>query len=156
MEALLTMIVVWLSANYDLPATKAHPKIKLVPRIEIALLRAGADTLEKRSAFITSYKKAAVQDNRLEVEVVATYDTGNSTILLSEGWTGSTPADLSVLVHEMVHHLQNAAQLSYECPAARETLAYAAQEKWLSLFGRSLLTEFEIDPLTLLVSTTCG
>jgi hypothetical protein len=39
---------------------------------------------------------------------------------------------------------------------AREELAYAEQEKWLALFDRSLLTEFQIDPFTLKVSTTCG
>ena len=112
-------------------------------------MRSGADTIEKRNAFIASYKTAATKDNRLKVEVVAAYDMEKSTILLSDGWTGSTPADFSVLVHEMVHHLQNEARLSYECPAAREKLAFAAQKKWLSLFGRSLLTDFEIDSLTL-------
>jgi hypothetical protein len=142
MEALLTMIVVWLSANFDLPATHAHPKVKLAPQIEIALLRFGPATREKRDAFIAAYATAIAKNNRREV--VAVYDMANGTIFLSDGWTGSNPADLSVLVHEMVHHLQLAAQLSYECPAAREKLAYEAQEKWLSLFGRSLLTDLTL------------
>jgi hypothetical protein len=30
-----------------------------------------------------------------------------------------TPAELSVLVHEMVHHLQNVEQLKFACPLAR-------------------------------------
>ena len=65
-------------------------------------------------------------------------------------------AEVSVLVHEVVHHLQTSAKLTYECPAARERLAYAAQEKWLGLFGRSLESDFEIDAFTLKVSTMCG
>ena len=53
-------------------------------------------------------------------EVVAVYHDATRTIFLSDAWTGASPADLSVLVHEMVHHLQNLAGLRYECPAARE------------------------------------
>jgi len=56
----------------------------------------------------------------------------------------------------MVHHLQKKNQLKYECPGAREELAYKVQEKWLSLFGRDLAAEFQIDPFTLKVSTACG
>jgi hypothetical protein len=63
---------------------------------------------------------------------------------------------MSVVVHEMVHHLQNKAGMSFACPAEREQMAYAAQEKWLGLFGLSLRSEFEIDAFTLKVTTTCG
>ena len=89
-------------------------------------------------------------------EVVAVYDDRSKTIFLPDTWTGETPADLSVLVHEMVHHLQNSAHVTYECPGARERLAYAAQDKWLKLFGRDLTSEFDIDAFTLKVTTTCG
>jgi hypothetical protein len=75
---------------------------------------------------------------------------------LPDQWTGRSAAELSVLVHELVHHLQEAAELRYECPAAREQLAYAAQERWLGLFGLSLSSEFDIDPFTLKISTECG
>jgi hypothetical protein len=33
--------------------------------------------------------------------------------------------------------------------------AYVAQARWLALFGKSLGGEFSIDPMTLLVRTTC-
>ena len=54
-----------------------------------------------------------------------------------------------------VHHLQNLGKLKYKCPPAREELAYAAQDRWLGLSGLNLADEFEIDPLTLVVSTRC-
>ena len=88
-------------------------------------------------------------------ELIAVYDDEMKTIYLPKNWNGGTPAELSVLVHELVHHLQGATKTKYECPQAREELAYAAQEKWLTLFGRSLESEFEIDPLTLAVRTHC-
>ena len=78
-----------------------------------------------------------------------------ATIYLPADWTGSTPAEVSVLVHEMVHHLQNVANTKFECPQAREQLAYAAQQRWLGLFDRTLEDEFQLDPFTLLVTTRC-
>jgi hypothetical protein len=89
-------------------------------------------------------------------EVVAVYDARRNRILLPHGWNGQSPAELSVVVHEMVHHLQNKAGTKFACPAEREEMAYAAQEKWLGLFGTNLEREFEIDTFTLKMSTTCG
>ena len=54
---------------------------------------------------------------------MAAYDPLTQTIFLPERWTGNTPAEISVLVHEMVHHLQNVARLKYECVQASEELA---------------------------------
>src|SRR5687768_14385755 len=154
MDALLTTIVLWLSVNFALPAIYAHPKIHQVPAIEIAVMRYRAFTPEKRQEIVALYGK---QDRSGAARVpLAVYDDASKTIFLPAEWTGSTPAELSVLVHEMVHHLQNATHLRYECPRARESLAYTAQEKWLGLFGSNLLREFEIDPLTLKVSTECA
>ena len=83
--------------------------------------------------------------------------TSNSqrTIYLAEGWTGLSHADLSVLVHEMVHHMQNLAGLKYHCPQEREKLAYAAQARWLALVGHSLEQDFELDGFSLLFKTRC-
>jgi len=88
-------------------------------------------------------------------ETLALYGDEELTIYLPTEWTGNTPAELSVLVHEMVHHIQNVAGLKYECPEAREKEAFAAQEEWLALFGMDLQGEFDIDPFTMLVQTTC-
>jgi uncharacterized protein DUF6647 len=84
----------------------------------------------------------------------AEFDT-TKTIFLPATWAGTTPAELSILVHEMVHHLQNVAKLKYDCPAAREKLAYQAQDRWLKRFGQDLEKEFEIDMLMLLVTSAC-
>ena len=60
-----------------------------------------------------------------------------------------------LLVHEMVHHMQNVGNVKYECLDAREKLAFAAQERWLELFDHTLAGEFGLDPFTLLVRTSC-
>jgi hypothetical protein len=74
---------------------------------------------------------------------------------LPEGWTGKTPAELSVLVHEMVHHLQNVSGQKFECPAAREKPAYLAQDKWLKQFDQTLEQDFEVDLFTIVVKSAC-
>ena len=90
------------------------------------------------------------------LEVVALYDDAAGTVLLREGWTGTTPAEMSVLVHEMVHHVQNGEARVYACERAREAEAYELQDRWLRLYGESLESAFELNGLALLVLTRCG
>ena len=143
MNALMTAIVLWLAANLDLPATSEHPRVEFVPPATITALRYSG---------ISGGQPNSPAGQR---EIVAVYDDATSTIYLPEGWSGNTPAQLSVLVHEMVHHLQNRGKLKFECQRAREKLAYQAQEQWLQLFGHDLERDFEIDPFTRLVISSC-
>jgi hypothetical protein len=149
MQALMTAIVTWLSVNFGLPADYHHPLVKFVPPAEIASLRNSAPRTGRPAAHHLLAPGFAD-------DVIAVYDDRGSAILLQVAWTGVTPAELSILVHEMVHHLQDRAGAAFACPAERERLAYAAQDKWLGLFGKSLETEFGIDAMTLLVRTTCA
>jgi hypothetical protein len=154
MDALLTAIVIWISANYALPASLNHPRIERVASVEMAGLRyRGLLSALQRKTIALQEQESSFEKRR---DVVALYNDETRTIYLSDKWAGATPAELSVLVHEMVHHLQNEAGISYECPAEREKLAYEAQDNWLRLFGRNLEQEFEINGLALLVSTSCA
>jgi hypothetical protein len=146
MNALMTAIVLWLAANFDLPATTEHPHVEFVPPATITALRNKDSSGEQPNS---PAEKAGQR------EVVAVYDDATGTIYLPEGWSGNTPAELSVLVHEMVHHLQNRGKLKFECPRQREKFAYQAQEQWLQLFGHDLEHDFEIDPFTRLVISSC-
>ena len=152
MQTLLTVIVSWLAINFGLPATYEHPRVEF----------ASAAEMEK----VRQVRLAAEQPDVIKPEpggpgpreihnVHAIYDDHGRIIYLPEGWTGETPAEVAVLVHELVHHLQNVANLNYACPQAREKPAYQAQAAWLELFGTSLVEEFELDPMTLLVRTNC-
>jgi hypothetical protein len=154
MDALLTTIVLWLSVNFNLPGTFDLPKVEFVRPIEIAFFRYQAFTAEAQRQVLASQAADTATDGRREV--VAVYDARRNRILLPHGWNGQTPAEISVIVHEMVHHLQSKSGLKYACAGEREKAAYEAQEKWLGLFGLSLKSEFEIDAFTLKVSTSCG
>nr|QIG99001.1 hypothetical protein G6P99_00385 [Bradyrhizobium sp. 6(2017)] len=143
---MLDDIVSWLSSNFDLPAIKERPVVEFASKMELARLRATDRASSQRF----------MNDGQLtQREVVALYDNQTRTILLPDDWGGTSPADQSVLVHEMVHHLQNLGNLKFDCPQAREKLAYLAQDKWLRRFGKSLENEFDVDMFTVLISSAC-
>jgi hypothetical protein len=146
MKIIMSAIVYWLSVNFGLPASYD------LPRIEYA---SADQLLELRHRGLAAPRAAKSGSLGAYRSVVALYDTSTKTIYLSDKWSGQTPAEISVLVHEMVHHLQNIGGLAFACPQEREQLAYAAQDRWLKLFGRDLERDFEIDGLTLLVTTSC-
>lgn len=146
-EETLDDIVAWLSSNFDLPAIKERPAIEFASRMELARLR--ARDLASSQSFIGKDGQLAQR------EVVALYDTNTRAILLPDDWGGTSPVDQSVLVHEMVHHLQNLGKLKFDCLHAREKTAYLAQAKWLERFGLSLEKEFDVDMFTVLISSAC-
>jgi hypothetical protein len=148
-HALLGHVAEWLSQTFNLPLIRAEPNLEQTPADELVALRYG--TLRRRSVDGPTSAAPATPDPRSTVAVYV-----DNTIYLSKEWTGRTPADLSVLVHEMVHHIQSLGNIHDECPRAREKLAYAAQQRFLQIYERGLETEFEINPFTVLVNTTCG
>jgi hypothetical protein len=151
MEALLIALITWLSTNYDLPANYEFPAVRFATPTEIASVRYGF-TPQGDSGTTASNNSMSANHRQSTVSV---YEDKAKTIVLPVGWQGRTAAELSILVHEMVHHLQNLSGQTYACPQEREALAYEAQEKWLGLFGQSLSSEFGIDGMTLLVRTKC-
>ncbi len=144
-------IVTWLSADFPLPANYQRPRIEIVSPLQMAAVR--------YRGLSASLQARVVSDEQwLERmrDTVALYEDSSGTIYLREGWTGATPTETSVLVHEMVHHLQNLAGEKFECAQARERPAYAAQKKWLETAGLDFFREFETDPVTLMSRTACG
>jgi Domain of unknown function (DUF6647) len=140
MEALMTAIATWLTLNFALPVAPELPKVAQATPEQMVQVR-----LQGREA-----PAAAAA-----AEIEALYDDTTRTIYLRGGWSPDRPRDVSVLVHEMVHHLQNAAGMRFECPQARERMAYAAQRRWLERHGQDLLEEFQLDPMTVLLRTRC-
>ena len=148
MDTLLTTIVLWLSLNFNLPANYEHPRVEFANQGRISELY-NRDALTSRGA-LGGDRAVGASDT-----IVAIYVATERKIYLPEGWTGRTPVESSILVHEMVHHLQNIAGNRYACPQERERLAYEAQDKWLNLMGRSLESELQLDGFTRLVLTQC-
>lgn len=153
MQSLLTVIVMWLSINYGLPASYDHPRIEWIPAAQMDAVRARiAGSTASGDETVRPSHAAPDESGR---NAVAFYDDKSRTIYLPQGWVGNTPEELSVLVHEMVHHLQNVGGLKYACAEAREKPAYQAQDKWLAQFNRNLADALALDPVAVLVRTNC-
>lgn len=58
-------------------------------------------------------------------------------IMDSESWDPTDKEQLSLLVHELVHHAQLFAKRRYPCPDAREVDSYTIQNRWLASQGEN-------------------
>ncbi|MGF1625640.1 MAG: DUF6647 family protein [Alphaproteobacteria bacterium] len=137
MNELIALMLAWLAASFGLPADVGPPSVRFMTPEALVAIRYGSPNAAG------------------DPDVIALYDDETGTVLLRVGWDGRDVADSSVLVHELVHHVQNVAQLSYPCPAARERLAYEAQARWLALFGHDLDSAFGLDEAMLKLSFVC-
>jgi hypothetical protein len=97
-QPLLAAIEAWLALHFDLPSVDHHPRIELVPPAKIAALR-------YHGLFPNPTTESAPNDHSSAAsrsDVVAVYSDVTQTIYLPEGWTGTTAAELSILVHESI------------------------------------------------------
>jgi hypothetical protein len=147
--ASLNELAGWLAANYDLPYSAEPLRLERVSPPRLYQLR--------HRAFLSSQTASdnATSQPGYQREVVAAYDDKNRIVYLPENWTGETIAEQSLLVHEMVHHLQNVAGQKFTCAAEREKTAYLAQDKWLRQHGLDLEKAFNVDMFTVVVMSAC-
>lgn len=138
---LLTAVSVWLAHELDVPAVHPLPRVSVASPSELLAIRLAG--------------QAPLHAHAPEPDIAALYEDSTRTIHLGRGWNPATAAGQSLLVHEMVHHIQNLTGQRFACAEERERAAYAAQSRWLQVHGRSLESEFGIDPLTRWVRTTC-
>jgi hypothetical protein len=128
-QALIAAIETWLSMQFNFGAIDIQPRIELAPPEKIVALRSTPTPSDHGAKTATKHDTTT----SVQFDTVALYDDATQTIYLPQNWSDRTPAELSVLVHEMVHHFQNVLGLRYECPQAREG---ARLSRTRSLAGR--------------------
>jgi hypothetical protein len=116
MHAIVDQLEEWLDRQTDWPRRAEAPRIRLVSEWQAAARR-GATENDQRG--------------RLR----GLYDPDRSEILLVRPWDPRDAGDVSVLLHELVHHRQ--APHHWYCPAAQELPAYRLQQAWLAERGLS-------------------
>lgn len=92
------------------------------------------------------------------IEVMAFYDRPSRTIVLRDTFDPTKEYDLSTLLHEFVHHLQeiNGFQKSM-CSGDREKQAYQTQRRFLELRGdKDTDKTLNVDAFTESLITSCG
>jgi hypothetical protein len=146
----LETIMRWIAERFDLPESAERPAVVFESPARLARMRQGGFAVREMMA-----PRHQVNETSRRSDSLAVYSDAKRTIYLSEHWSGATEAELSVLVHEVVHHLQNVAGLKYNCPGDREKIAYQAQAAWLRQFDKSLQSEFGLDGPSILVHRNC-
>lgn len=74
------------------------------------------------------------RSGRLHGRLRGLYSQASATIYLVRPWDAHDPQDVSVLLHELVHHRQATARHWY-CDNAKEWDAYKLQDRWLAELG---------------------
>lgn len=104
----------WLDANSEWSRPEAEPRIRIVGEWEA----------KARQGVTASFQRGPLR---------GLYDPETAEIFLVAPWSPRSASDVSVLLHELVHHRQ--AQHHWYCPAAQELPAYRLQDAWLSERG---------------------
>jgi hypothetical protein len=139
MDGLVLALMTWISATSGLPMAEAPPDIVRVSPREMARLA----------------HPRGVIDPEVESGYLALYHADSATILLRRDWDREDLRDRSLLVHELVHHLQAQAGRSYPCPGAREREAYEVQGAWLDRRGAELFDVLGMNALYYYAVTRC-
>jgi hypothetical protein len=114
LQELVSVLDAWLDEHAEWPQRDTAPRIRMVSEAE-ARARRGAT--------------GSVQRGQLR----GLYDPEEAEILLVRPWNPRDVEDVSVLLHELVHHRQ--APHHWYCPAAQELPAYRLQDAWLAERG---------------------
>lgn len=87
----------------------------------------------------------------------ALYGLSTHILYLPIQWSPSDIGDQSILLHELVHHLQSINETPVSCPAQYNGLAYQVQIAWLIEQGVSAPYEFlGINPTDIFVQSLCA
>lgn len=78
------------------------------------------------------------------------YDPQSGTITLIEPWSQFDTVDVSVLLHELVHHRQPG--VHGHCPSSSEPQAYRLQARWLA----EQSTKLDVDWLAIALNSGCA
>lgn len=117
LSELVELLDVWLDNNGNYGRNPRPATIRIIERSELSSLSGAASRTGKHTRGL--------------------YDPQSATILLIRPWVPRQARDVSVLVHELVHHRQVGARHWY-CPGAQEPDAYALQHAWLAERGQTL------------------
>ena len=114
MDVLILAFLTWISAHTGLPSVDTVPEIAFSTPGEIESLN--ASDMEYRS-------------DGDATRTVALYDLEHRVIHLPAGWSERDPVALSVLLHELVHHVQVVSGQEYACRGAMEKVALRCADR---------------------------
>ena len=136
MDSLVAVFLAWIFAQTGLTADA--PPVMLAPKSELEKLY---------------YGPAA---NHSSFNLIALYHHPTGTVYLPDTWSAAELPDRSVLLHELVHHVQRVNNVRGNCRAALERQAIELQIAWLRSQG--VEDPYELigsDAFTVRILTSC-
>ena len=154
MDKLVATLLAWIVAQTGLAAPNP-PRIVFVPKYQLSELYRGVSNGEREPQAIFSNIKGARNPND-PAGVQAFYVRDDATIYLQTDWRPVGLRNQSILLHELVHHVQRFNRVNPSCPGSLEKRAYDLQAEWLR--ERSVRNPSELigsDQLTVAILTAC-
>tara|TARA_B100000214_G_scaffold372866_1_gene351971 strand:- start:677 stop:1144 length:468 start_codon:yes stop_codon:yes gene_type:complete len=134
MKEILTALMIWLGANTPFQTNHELPKVVFLP--------------------IEQMEQMFYGDNDYEPDQLhGMYNKEMDTIYLPDDWDRRDPWDLAVLVHEMVHYLQDMNKMEFACSQEMEKMAWPIQQFYLKNVHDY---DWEYDQLWFLVVSNCS
>jgi len=134
MKEILTALMIWLGANTPFNTNHDIPSILFVTQAQMEQM---------------FYKG----DNKMPNTLHGLYDKESDTIILSDQWDRRKAWDMGVLLHEMVHYLQDQNNMEFRCTAEMEKDAWPIQQRYLKEKHNHV---WDYDGLWYAVISTCG
>ena len=134
MKEILTALMIWLGANTPFNTNHDIPNILFMSQ----------DQMEQMF-----YKGTVKMPNTLH----GLYDKESDTIILPDTWDRRKAWDMGVLLHEMVHYLQDINNHEFSCTAEMERDAWPIQQQYLKEEHNHV---WDYDGLWYAVISTCN
>ena len=112
MKEILTALMIWLGANTPFDTNHDIPNVLFLSQTQMEQM---------------FYKGKDKMPNTLH----GLYDKESDTIILPDTWDRRKAWDLGVLLHEMVHYLQDQNNMDFNCTAEMERDAWPIQQRYL-------------------------
>ena len=112
MKEILTALMIWLGANTPFSTNFDIPVVMFLPQEEMNSMYYKDNEHEQKSLH-------------------GMYDQENDIIYLPDEWDRRSAWDMGVLVHEMVHYLQDMNEMKFACSAEMEKMAWPIQQFYL-------------------------
>lgn len=153
-DTLTLTLLHWIVAKTGLTAPEP-PRVSFVPEYQMThLFDAASNRDRKPQADVPAIQGEGGAHPAFRVQ--ALYLRATATVYLPETWRPGGLRDQSILLHELVHHVQRFNKVVPVCPAALERQAYELQATWLREQGAAEPYKLiGTDEFTVLMRTAC-
>ena len=87
--------------------------------------------------------------------ILALYNKETKTVILRKDWNAKSIKNRSILVHELVHHMQNEEEFK-GCKGIMEEEAYDVQNAWLKQYKMNIFDTLGLGKLYYSIIISCG